>query len=229
MTGRGLAPLPEEIAGILAREIGSGVYDPGDQLPTEQALMARFRVSRAVVREAISRLKSDGLVRSARGSGLFLADPLDRRSFKVTTDLLADRSEMLAMLELREAVEAEAAALAAARRTPLQLERIVASHAAFLAADERSEAGVAADVAFHVRIAEATGNGHFVGFVTYIGGSLAKVIRTVLGEVRTPAVKAVTAAEHARILAAITERDPTAARAALHAHLAGVRQRLAGS
>ncbi|MFO1067771.1 MAG: FadR/GntR family transcriptional regulator [Geminicoccaceae bacterium] len=223
-----IAPLPEEIAGVLQRDIGEGHYQVGDQLPTEQALAARFGVSRAVVREAISRLKSDGLVRSARGSGLFVAEPLDRRSFRIEPAVLEDRDEMLAMMELRETVEAEAAALAAQRRTPDQLARIVRAHEDFLAADERSEAGVAADVRFHVCIAEATGNSHFVGFVTFLGGSLAKVIRAVLGGARPPEVKQITADEHRRVLDAIAQQDPAAARTALRAHLAGVRRRMGG-
>jgi GntR family transcriptional repressor for pyruvate dehydrogenase complex len=223
---RAPAPLADEIAGALFQDIAGGLYGPGDRLPTEQSLVQQYGVSRAVVREAISRLKSDGLVRSARGSGLFVAPPAERKSFKIAPGTLTDRDEMLAIMELRETVEAAAAALAAERRTPDQLASIRTAHEAFLAADERSEAGVQADVAFHVSIAEATGNPQFVAFVSFLGGSLARVIRQVLGAGRYPAVKRITADEHAPILAAIEARDPAAARAALEAHLAGVRRRL---
>ena len=197
------APLPDEIAGALFRDIVGGAYQPGDRLPTEQALVVRYGVSRAVVREAISRLKSDRLVRSMRGSGLFVTPPAERKSFKIAPGTLTDRDEMLAIMELRETVEAAAAALAAERRTDAQLARIRAAHEAFLGADERSEEGVQADVAFHVSIAEATGNPQFVAFVSFIGGNLAKVIRLVLGAGRSPAVKQITADEHARVLEAI--------------------------
>src|SRR3954451_11313466 len=71
--------LPEEVAEALGRDLADRRYRPGDRLPTEQALAARFGVSRAVVREAISRLKSDGLVVSQRGSGLFAAKINPRR------------------------------------------------------------------------------------------------------------------------------------------------------
>src|SRR5918998_1576531 len=47
--------LPEEVAGALARDLAAGPLRPGDRLPTEQMLAARFSVSRAVVRAAIAR------------------------------------------------------------------------------------------------------------------------------------------------------------------------------
>lgn len=224
----GATSVAERIAQALGRDIDEGVYQAGDQLPTEQALGLRYGASRAAVREAISRLKSDGLVRSARGSGLYVAPPEARRSFKIRPERLRDRGGMLALLELRETVEAEAAALAARRRDAPQLARIRAAHEAFVASAERSEASVAADVAFHVAIAEATGNPHFAAFVSFIGGSLAQVIRTALGGTAAPRVKRTTGEEHAAVLDAIARGDAEAARAAMIAHLAGVRQRIGG-
>lgn len=224
----GATSVAERIAQALGRDIDEGVYRAGDQLPTEQALGLRYGASRAAVREAISRLKSDGLVRSARGSGLYVAPPEARHSFKIRPERLRDRAGMLALLELRETVEAEAAALAAIRRDADQLARIRAAHEAFVAAAERSETSVAADVAFHVAIAEATGNPHFVGFVSFIGGSLAQVIRTALGGTAATRVKRTTGEEHEAVLDAIVRGDAVAARAAMIAHLTGVRRRIGG-
>lgn len=72
------------IAAALTKEITSGHYRPGDKLPTEAALSARFGVNRHTVRHALSALAERGLVHSRRGAGVFVAQrptdyPLGRR------------------------------------------------------------------------------------------------------------------------------------------------------
>ncbi len=72
------------IAATLTTEIASGHYRPGDKLPTEAALAARFGVNRHTVRHALSALAERGLVHSRRGAGVFVAQrptdyPLGRR------------------------------------------------------------------------------------------------------------------------------------------------------
>jgi GntR family transcriptional regulator, transcriptional repressor for pyruvate dehydrogenase complex len=222
MSGVTQAPLPEEVAGALARDLASGPLRPGDRLPTEQMLVARFRVSRAVVREALSRLKSDGLVVSRRGSGLYVAPPA--RSFRLDAGALADVG---AVLELRLAVEEAAAGLAALRRTPAGLAAIARAHEAMAATPDWDGAGVAADIGFHRAVAEATGNARFTGFITFLGDSLAEAIRAARAAAREPdGTRRVTIEEHARILAAIEAGDAAAARRAARAHLRGARRRM---
>lgn len=72
------------IAATLTAEIGSGHYLPGDRLPTEAALAARFGVNRHTVRHALAALADRGLVHSRQGAGVFVAQrptdyPLGRR------------------------------------------------------------------------------------------------------------------------------------------------------
>jgi GntR family phosphonate transport system transcriptional regulator len=61
------------IAATLGSEIGAGHYRPGDKLPTEAALAARFRVNRHTVRRALAALAEQGRVHSRRGAGVFVA------------------------------------------------------------------------------------------------------------------------------------------------------------
>ena len=69
----GRAPqLPSRVAAAITAEIAEGRLREGDRLPTEQALAEKFGVSRNVVREAISRLRSDGVVQSRQGVGAFV-------------------------------------------------------------------------------------------------------------------------------------------------------------
>jgi GntR family transcriptional repressor for pyruvate dehydrogenase complex len=192
-------------------------------MPTEQMLVARFGVSRAVVREAISRLKSDGLVVSRRGSGLYVAPPARGRSFRLDAGALAtDLAEVGAVLELREAVEVAAAGLAARRRTPAQLAAIGRAHEAMASTGDWDGEGVAADIGFHRAVAEATGNARFAGFITFLGDSLAEVIRASRAAAGEPdGARRVTVEEHARILAAVGAADAAGARRAARAHLRG--------
>lgn len=72
------------IAGTLTEEIAAGHYRPGDRLPTEAALAARFGVNRHTVRHALAALADRGLVHSRQGAGVFVAQrptdyPLGRR------------------------------------------------------------------------------------------------------------------------------------------------------
>lgn len=72
------------IAATLTTEIGAGHYRPGDKLPTEAELSARFGVNRHTVRHALAALAERGLVHARRGAGVFVAQrptdyPLGRR------------------------------------------------------------------------------------------------------------------------------------------------------
>lgn len=71
--GGGRTPVWQAIAGALRADISEGRYGAGDKLPTEAALAARFGVNRHTVRHALSRLVEDGLVRTRRGAGAFVA------------------------------------------------------------------------------------------------------------------------------------------------------------
>src|SRR5690606_11767308 len=71
------------LAGKLAAAIAGGEFPPGARLPTEKQLVERFDVSRAVVREAIARLKTDGFVETRQGSGAFVAARPGLASFRI--------------------------------------------------------------------------------------------------------------------------------------------------
>ena len=110
--------LSEQVAEALAAEIRAGRPAAGEKLPTEAVLVEQFAVSRTVVREAVSRLKSLGVVESRQGSGVFVRQaefaPLnfDARSS-------ASVQAVIQMVEVRRALEAEVAALAAQhQKTP---------------------------------------------------------------------------------------------------------------
>ena len=100
----------------LGTDIRAGRYKPTERLPTEQELMARFDVSRTVVREAVAGLKAEGLVVTRQGSGAFVAQNPTGKPFRIVQDDLKSITEVLNVLQLRLAVEIEAAGAAALER-----------------------------------------------------------------------------------------------------------------
>jgi GntR family phosphonate transport system transcriptional regulator len=106
------------IRDTLAAEIAQGHYAPGDKLPTEAALAARFGVNRHTVRRALAALAEDGLTHARRGAGVFVAArpadyPIGRRVRFHRNLAEAGRSPERRLLrrETRAADKREAAAL----------------------------------------------------------------------------------------------------------------------
>ncbi len=160
--------LAEQVMARLSADIRGGRLAPGTRLPTEQMLTAELGVSRTVVREAVAALRADGLVVTRRGSGAYVADP-SAGPFRLVPPRAASLSDILNVMELRLAVEVQAAGLAAERASRRQLASIRAAWRAIDDALQRGEGAVAQDFAFHRAIAEATGNDQFPRFLAYLG------------------------------------------------------------
>lgn len=210
-----------EVVERISAEIRSGVLRPGDRLPTEQELMTAMGVSRTVVREAVAALKAEGLVLTRQGSGAFVnADP-SRLAFRIST--VAERlDEVISVMELRLAVEVEAAALAAERSTAAGRARIRKAQAAFRLAIDAGEDGVREDFAFHVAIAQALQNDRFADFLQFLGHHV--IPRPAFRETLPDAasLKAYLNRlwrEHERIFEAIEAREPAEARKLMRTHL----------
>ena len=108
--------LTADLVQSLGDSIRDGRLQPGIKLPREADLMQEYGVSRTVVREAISRLQAAGMVETRHGIGTFVVGLGDATTFRIAPDQLGTLNDVIAVLELRIAVESEAAALAAARR-----------------------------------------------------------------------------------------------------------------
>lgn len=215
--------LTAELVDLLSREITSGKLAPGERLLTEQAMMATFGVSRTVVREAVSALRSEGLVLTRQGVGAFVAMDVRKRPFRIDPEGLTSVPEILRVMELRMGVEIESAGLAAERRSARQLAKIRAELAKLDAAIERGEAAVEADFEFHRAIAAATGNAYFGSFLGYLGHYI--IPRQTLRIEQSEPTAQVTylrkvQGEHRAIAASIAGGDGAGARAAMRHHLA---------
>ena len=221
---RGLA---HDLVDTLGGRIRDGSLPPGEKLPTEAAIMEEFGVSRTVVREAISRLQAAGLVATRHGVGTFVVGMGDATTFRISPDQLGTLQDVIAVLELRIGVETESAALAAVRRTPANLDTLRHALKAFTSALEEGRDAVGPDFQFHLEIAKATQNHHFVDLMATLGGMMIPRARLEPGPL-TPERQAYLRrvnAEHENIVDAISRQDPEAARAAMRTHLANSRER----
>lgn len=216
--------LTQETTEALRAKIAAGPMKAGDRLPTEKELEAEFGVSRTVIREAVAVLKADGLVEPRRGAGIFVRDPEGSRRKSFMTFVPGDVHEALDLLELRMAVEIEAAGLAATRRSLSQDARIRECQALFEREIDAGASAVDRDAAFHLAIANGTNNSLFTSFLESLGRNAiprsalseedrARLIdRTYLERVNK---------EHRAIVDAISAGDADGARVAMRDHLSG--------
>jgi len=116
--------LVSEIVGALEGEIRTGTLPVGQKLPTEAEIMARFDVSRTVVREALSRLQASALVETRHGIGTFVSAQERGGNFRISDQDFATVADVIAVLELRISLETEAAGLAALHVCCLAAEKV---------------------------------------------------------------------------------------------------------
>jgi DNA-binding FadR family transcriptional regulator len=220
--------LSDELVDALGERIRSGAIAAGTKLPTEAQSMAEFAVSRTVVREALSRLHAAGLVETHHGVGTFVAAAPGRANFRVGREQLGTLQDVVAVLELRIGIEVEAAGLAAQRRTPANLAKMREALASFVASTEAGRSAVGADFEFHVEIARATQNAHFVHLLQTLGTAMiprARLDRAAGGADERQQYLRRVHVEHESLLDAVARQDADGARAAVRTHLANSRER----
>jgi len=221
--------LVSEIVESLAGNIREGRLQPGDKLPTEAEIMARFDVSRTVVRESLSKLQASGLVETRHGIGTFVLQPQATGNFKITAEDFATVADVISVLELRISLETEAAGLAAQRRTPENLLAMENALRAFHDSINLDSDAVPPDFQFHMEVARSTGNRHFADLMTYLGTMIIPRTRVNTAhsapEGRLNYLQRVNS-EHESIYNAIRNQDAEAARAAMRTHLSNSRERL---
>lgn len=222
----GNVKLADEVYEEILRQIIHGHPAEGARLPSEKELAAMFRVSRPIVREALSRLRADKVIISRRGSGSYVQRRPSREFFDLANQ--GSVADLMRCFEFRIALEGEAAALAARRRDAQDLARIEQAFAELNGVIERGEVGVEADVRFHRAIAAATRNTLFTealaGFDahTFRGISLTRRMSLRTSKERVLLVQH----EHQEIVEAIRNEDAEAARNAMRRHLDNARMRV---
>lgn len=207
----------EQAVQLLTEMITSGAVASGQLLPSEHELCDRIGVSRSTLRMALRTLEARGLVVTRHGIGAIVTD----RTRETVTDsinllLLRRGATRRDVFEVRLMLECQAAALAALRAKPVHLASIRDSIAVMGDASSSLREHVAADLAFHLAVAEASGNNVLVAFVYAVRQQLLETIAATFA--RDDGVP-VRIEAHTAILRALEAQDSVGAEAAMRAHL----------
>ncbi|MFT4172206.1 MAG: FadR/GntR family transcriptional regulator [Rhodocyclaceae bacterium] len=211
-------------AGIIDA-MSNGDFPEQSRLPTETELAQQYGVSRPTVREALSRLRLDGLIASRRGSGSYVLRRPDRNIKRFAPiESLADVQRCFAF---RIALESAAAGLAAELRTPRDLEDIRRALDQLDRVRE-SDLGVEEDQTFHISIARASQNVFFVTALEMIADQMrvAMQLSRSLSLEKSRSRRELVQAEHREIVTAIEKGSATDAAEAMRLHLGNARRRL---
>jgi len=159
------------IADRLRTEIGQGRFKPGEQLPGHRALASIFGVSVGSVREALSMLISEGRIETRAGRGTFVAarsgGSRPARALAPVPPPL-ERKAIEELIEAREVLELQIAAMAARRASAAQVDELRRHVERLQEAASSPAAFLDADLEFHVVLAEASGNRYLVQAMTEI-------------------------------------------------------------
>lgn len=214
-------PLADLAAAALLERIRGGEWALGEKLPGETTLGPQLGVGRSTVREAIRRLAGRGVLQSRQGAGVFVIalDVPEER------DAVVRRATIAAVIEARIAIESEAAALAAERRTPAELRALRRA----LTARDRSDAAVEdfvdSDTAFHRAVVVAAHNvimiDVFDGFVPRVRKAMIDLLR-----LRPSFDRDADHRPHAELVEAIAARDGSTAARLSRTHLSSLKEHL---
>lgn len=211
--------LSTQLVAELRELIANGTFAPGDKLPSENELIRQYAVSRTVVREAISGLRTDGILVTRQGVGAFVTNQTGKRLEPFNPE---DLKAVLDMLEFRIAIETEAAGFAAQRRTKANLKELGECFDELAALALDAKAFAMPDYNFHLAIARAAHNPYFLQIEEHIG---AQIIPHAKLHVLAPDIPEdlsflrMVKSEHEAIYKAIVAGDAGGAKAAMRAHL----------
>lgn len=214
-------PLADQAAELLLERIRSGEWGLGMKLPGETTLAPQLGVGRSTVREAIRQLAGRGVLASRQGSGVYVT-ALDAPE---DWDVVLRRTDILAVIEARIAIEGEAAALAAERRTPADVRSIRQALSDRDTHRAEIESHVDTDTAFHRAIVSAAHNPILIelfdSFTPRLREAMVEMLR-----LRTQFGDDADQATHEDLADAIAGRDAEAAAQLSRAHLATLKDRL---
>ena len=215
--------LYEQIVEQIEQSVQKGDLKPGDQLPAERELAEQFGVSRTAVREAVKALREKGLVEAYPGKGTFItsgsSNPMRQSLDRMMRSAQGDATSSL--VEVREILEPEIAALAAVRATEENLNSLREAVAVMDAAKRDPDAYIEADLDFHLELAEAAANPLILSLIDSIVGVLREQ-RMRIFEVDGGPDRG--QYHHKKILEAVEHQDAPGAREAMRAHLRQVRE-----
>ncbi|WP_347304558.1 FadR/GntR family transcriptional regulator (plasmid) [Croceibacterium sp. TMG7-5b_MA50] len=229
------ATLADKVYEQLFSWISNGQYARQTKLPSEHELARSFEVSRPVIRDALKRLRDDGVIYSRQGAGSFVRGPEVVEATGGTADIapLFTPAQTIADIqrcfEFRETIEGETAALAAMRRSDALLEELAAILRRLEHATTDKVHRDDIDLEFHLTIARAANNQYFVSALLALRDQISVGMKLHGMALLKPSGRLEQSTiEHAEILSGIRDQDPPRAREAMRSHIRHSRDRLFG-
>jgi len=221
--------IAQQIATQLTEAIEQGTYQSGARLPAERVLAEQFGVSRPSVREAIQTLVSEGLLTVKAGGGTFVKAQQDLPTNPLVALFRENPEYRFDALEMRHALEGNAAFYAALRATDEDkayiqtcYEHMIKVHGSDDPMDEAK-----ADAAFHLAIAEASHNLVLLHVMRDLFELLQSSVSHNLDKLYTlPRVFEPLKGQHFELMQAVLDNDPERARQAAQDHLVFVEESL---
>ena len=209
---RSREPVSNEVAQVLLTHLVSGEYKPGQRLPPERALADSLGVGRSLIREALKALTLLGLIEVRPGDGTYLRRrPSNLLPASFEWGLLLGENQLEDVMEARQELEVVLAGLAAERRTDEDIAELRVLLEAMRDATEATDF-VAADVAFHLRVAQAAKN----SVLQSMHGGTQSLLHAWISRVIAAADETKPSyLEHEPVFQAISDGDVAAARSAI--------------
>jgi DNA-binding FadR family transcriptional regulator len=218
--------LADKLYGQILEQILKGSFKEGDRLPAENDICSAFSVSRPVVRQALIRLQADGLVYSRRGSGTFVraVPPSAITRFAQPSNI----SGYLKSFEVRFALEAAAASLAAERRSSHHLHVLYETNERLREKVLSGQSPSEEDFSFHREVAVASGNDLFVSLFEHLRGEISGSMGVALGltKLGSDERRISVLREHRQIVEAIKAGNGEHAALYMRYHLLQARERI---
>ena len=198
--------------------ISAGLLRPGDRLPPERALAARFGVGRGHIREAIKRLEFFGILKTIPQSGTIVASLRVKALEGLIANVLnLEKDDFQSLMETRALLEVHAARLAAVRASDAEIADLIAAHGEFCTQVLSGNSGLEEDLIFHLKIAEYARNSVLRSLISLVTPDIITLSRT--HDTCRDGRFLIAREEHQAVLAGIRSRDPGRAAIAMDEHM----------
>ncbi|MBO0906062.1 FadR/GntR family transcriptional regulator [Jiella sonneratiae] len=225
--GRPRATFADRVYHLLYSRISNGEYQANQKLPPETRLAQEFDVSRPILRLALERLRSEGLVYSRQGAGSYVRAPQTRALGFARVETIADIQRCY---EFRLTLEVDAAAMAAVRRNDASLREMDEALTLLSRATGSLTHREDADYAFHLAVTRAANNQYYEASMRALREHIHVGMKMHGQSLMSGGAKGLEEvfAEHTAIFAAIRGGDAEAARRVMRQHITNSRDRLFG-
>lgn len=208
--------ISDQVYEQLKQQLISGVWKPGDKIPSENELVTLFNVSRVTVRQALSKLITLGLLETKLGEGTFVKEITPGVYMKeMIPYIYLNKDSYREVLEFRLVIEVETAGIAAEKITDKDIARLEGCLKRMIDYENELEKYVHEDLHFHMIIAKSTKN----TLIIQVNNIVREIIRETIKNVTEEIGIEVGLKYHRFLIDAFKKRDVEMAKSMMREHL----------